>query len=192
MAVRIGLEIEFRCVFGIQQAAAGAGGDYFFSPIGFGVGVPFGLGFLSGVVGFGAVFTGFDGFVDAAVGGEAGVVGRVVGVVEAAPGSVHADAAVFGGEVGHEAGAFPCGFGIAVAIVEIVFGLVAAGDVDVFRAGAEVAFDRAAGSHDFIALCPEHDDSFLVLRVEKGRISGGKTRRRFSYAKSFLRIIISE
>lgn len=171
MAVRIGLEIEFCCVFGIQQTAAGAGGDYFFSPVGFGVGVPFGLGFLSGVVGFGAVFTGFDGFVDAAVGGELGAVGGVVGVIEAAPGSGHVDAAVFGGEVGHEAGAFPCGFGIAVAVVEIVFGLVAAGDVDVFRAGAEVAFDRSAGSHDFIALCPEHDDSFLVLRSEKGRIA---------------------
>ena len=162
------MEIELRCVFGIQQAAAGAGGDYLFAPIGLGVGVPFGLGFLPGVVGFEAVFTGFDGFVDAAVGGEAGAVGRVVGVVETAPGSVHVDAAVFGGEVGHEAGAFPCGFGIAVAIVEIVFGFVAASDVDVFRAGAEVAFDRAAGSHDFIALCPEHDGSFLVLRSERG------------------------
>ena len=154
--------------FCFKRTAAGAGGDYFFSPVGFGVGVPFGLGFLSGVVGFGAVFTGFDGFVDAAVGGELGAVGGVVGVIEAAPGSGHVDAAVFGGEVGHEAGAFPCGFGIAVAVVEIVFGLVAAGDVDVFRAGAEVAFDRAAGSHDFIALSPEHDDSFLVLRGERG------------------------
>ena len=57
--------------------------------------------------------------------------------------------------------------------------------VDVFRAGAEVAFDRAAGSHDFIALCPEHDGSFLVLRVEKGRISGGKTRRQLERLRKF-------